>query len=94
MEEKALAIPAQFLNNTSNACSLYSLGGKTATDTTGALLFRELVQNSTHNPSLRRDFSEMDDGGYWEEQGWQISEDEDIPVHVYVPLVSLLPQSQ
>jgi hypothetical protein len=82
MAEKAFAIPAHFSNDTSNLCSLYSLGDGTATDNTGALLFKELVQKLTHNPSLRRQFFDMDDGGYWSENGWQVPDDEVIPVDV------------
>jgi hypothetical protein len=82
MAEKAFAIPAHSSTDSNNSCSLYSLGDGTATDSTGALLFQELVQKLTYNPSSRRQFFDMDDGGYWEEHGWQIPDDEVAPVDV------------
>jgi hypothetical protein len=94
MAEKAFAIPAHFSNDSSNACSLYSLGDGTATDNTGALLFQELVQKLTYNPSLRKEFFEMDDGGYWEEHGWQLSAEDNVPIDVYIPLSLFLTNSQ
>jgi hypothetical protein len=94
MAEKAFAIPAHFSNDPSNVCSLYSLGDGTATDNTGALLFKELVKKLTYNPSLRKEFFEMNDGGYWEKHGWQISDEDSIPIDVYVPLDPLSTISQ
>ena len=82
MAEKAFAIPAYFSDDSSNSCSLYSSGDSTTTDSTGALLFKELVHKLTHNSSLRKQFFEMDDGGYWEKHGWQVADDEVIPVDV------------
>jgi hypothetical protein len=80
--EKAFALPGYFFNDRSSECSLYSLGDGTATDRAGALLFRELVQKLVANPSLRKGFFDMDDGGYWAGNGWQVPEEYDIPVDV------------
>jgi len=82
MAEKAFALPGYFFNDRSSECSLYSLGDGTATDRAGALLFKELVQKLVANSSLRKEFFEMDDGGYWAENGWHTSEEDDIPVDV------------
>jgi hypothetical protein len=82
MAEKAFAFPGYLVNDRSSECSLYSLGDETATDRAGALLFRELVHKLDVNPSLRRQFFDMDDGGYWSENGWDIPETDDIPVDV------------
>jgi hypothetical protein len=61
---------------------LYSLGDETAADRAGALLFKELVQKLDANPSLRKTFFDMDDGGYWAKNGWTLSETDEIPVDV------------
>jgi hypothetical protein len=84
MAEKAFALPAYMQNDESSVCSLYSLGDQTAADRAGALLFKELVQKLEANPSLRKEFFETDDGGYWANHGWAISEDKNSPVDVYV----------
>lgn len=92
MAEKAFALPGHLLNDSSTECSLYNLGDGTATDRYGALLFRELVQKLDANPSLRKDFFSMDDGGYWAKHGWELSENETIPVDVYaIPTLDLSP---
>ncbi|KAL6709652.1 hypothetical protein ACN47E_001080 [Coniothyrium glycines] len=83
MAEKAFALPGYFFNDASSECSLYSLGDGTATDRAGALLFKELVQKLRHNPSLRRQFFDMDDGGYWRSYGWYIEDGDDIPVDIF-----------
>jgi hypothetical protein len=77
--EKAFAFPAYLVNDQSSSCSLYSLGDSTAADRAGALLFKELVQKLHANPSARKPFFDMDDGGYWEKNGWD-GEHDDIPV--------------
>lgn len=82
MAEKAFALPGYFFNDRSSECNLYSLGDSTATDRAGALLFKELVQKLVANPSLRKEFFDMDDGGYWQEHGWEVPEDEETPVDV------------
>lgn len=82
--EKAFALPGYFFNDRGSNCSLYSLGDGTATDRAGALLYKELVQKLRHSPSLRRIFFDMDDGGYWSENGWTIEEGHEIPVDVFV----------
>jgi hypothetical protein len=81
MAEKAFALPAYLVNDPNSECSLYSLGDGTATDRAGALLFRELVQKLFANPSMRQDFFDMDDGGYWAKNGWDAKGSE-IPVDV------------
>ncbi|KAF2033869.1 hypothetical protein EK21DRAFT_57881 [Setomelanomma holmii] len=68
MAEKAFAMPGYLVNDRSSECSLYSL---------------ELVQKLTANPSLRREFFDMDDGGYWPVNAWEITAGEDIPVDVF-----------
>ncbi|KAH7073121.1 hypothetical protein BKA63DRAFT_577199 [Paraphoma chrysanthemicola] len=83
MAEKAFAMPGYIINDRNSECSLYSLGDGTAADRAGALLFKELIQKLTANPSLRPSFFDMDDGGYWKENGWEVSKDEDIPVDVF-----------
>lgn len=82
MAEKAFALPGFLVDDMGSECSLYSLGDATAADQAGALLFRELVQKLNANPSIRKAFFAMDDGGYWERHGWEVAEDEDIPVDV------------
>jgi hypothetical protein len=68
------------VNDPGSECSLYSLGNETATDRAGALLFKELVQKLDANPSLRRRFFDMDDGGYWAKNRWEANESDLIPV--------------
>jgi hypothetical protein len=70
------------MNDRGSECSLYSLGDGTAADRAGAMLFKELVQKLTANPSLRRSFFDLDDGGYWAEHGWDVAQEDDIPVDV------------
>ncbi|KAF2684893.1 SET domain-containing protein [Lentithecium fluviatile CBS 122367] len=81
--EKAFALPGYFMQDRSSDCLLYSLGDETAAPRPGAWLFKELVQKLRWNPSIRKDFFELDDGGYWKENGWDIAEGEDIPVDVF-----------
>ncbi|KAF2749340.1 SET domain-containing protein [Sporormia fimetaria CBS 119925] len=81
--EKAFAMPGYFIQDRKSDCFLYNLGNETASPRPGALLFRELVQKLRWNPSLRKDFFAMDDGGYWEANGWPVTEGEDIPVDVF-----------
>ncbi|KAH7401742.1 hypothetical protein DE146DRAFT_735078 [Phaeosphaeria sp. MPI-PUGE-AT-0046c] len=83
MAEKAFALPGYIENDRGNDCSLYSLGDGTATDRAGALLYKELVQKLVANPSQRKAFFEMDDGGYCFESGWDVAEDTDVPVDVF-----------
>lgn len=80
--EKAFALPGYFFNDRGSECSLYSLGDGTATDRAGAHLFKELVQKLKHSPSLRREYFDLDDGGYWKENGVVVEEGEEIPVDV------------
>lgn len=80
--EKAFAMPGYLMNDRGSECSLYSLGDGTAADRAGAMLFKELVQKLTANPSLRRSFFDLDDGGYWAEHGWDVAQEDDIPVDV------------
>lgn len=82
--EKAFALPGYFFNDRGSNCSLYSLGDGTATDRSGALLYKELVQKLRHSPRLRRSFFDLDDGGYWKENGWIVEEGDEIPVDVFV----------
>lgn len=82
LAEKAFALPGYFFNDRGSECSLYSIDDGTATDRAGALLFEELVQKLKHNPSLRKDFFDMDDGGYWKKHGWDIEEGSEISVDV------------
>ncbi|KAF2013620.1 hypothetical protein BU24DRAFT_464383 [Aaosphaeria arxii CBS 175.79] len=81
--EKAFVLPGYFIQDRSSDCLIYSLGEGTASPRPGALLFKELVQKLRWNPSLRRDYFELDDGGYWKEYGWEVSEGEEIPVDVF-----------
>jgi hypothetical protein len=81
MVEKAFAFPGYLVNDKSSDCSLYSLGDGTATDKAGALLFKELVQKLHANPSARKSFFDMDDGGYWARSGGNETEG-DTPVDV------------
>jgi hypothetical protein len=46
------------------------------------LLFKELVQKLRWNPTLRKDYFDLDDGGYWNENGWELGENDEIPVDV------------
>jgi len=80
--EKAFVLPGYFLQDRSSDCLLYSIGDGTAADRPGAWLFKELVQKLRWNPSLRKEFFDLDDGGYWKEHGWELAEGEEIPVDV------------
>jgi hypothetical protein len=82
MAEKAFALPGYIFGDFNSECSLYSLGDGTATDRAGALLLKELLQKLEANPSMRRSFFDMDDGGYWAENGWEGADGEQIPVDV------------
>jgi hypothetical protein len=82
MAEKAFALPGYPFDDHNSQCSLYSLGDGTTSDRAGALLFKELVHKLNHNSSVRSAFFVLDDGGYWEENGWVIEDDENIPVDV------------
>ncbi|KAL5389800.1 hypothetical protein DPSP01_002289 [Paraphaeosphaeria sporulosa] len=81
--EKAFVLPGYFMQDRNSDCLLYSLGDGTAAPRPGAWLFKELVQKLRWNPSLRKEFFDMGDGGYWEEHGWELAEEEDIPVDVF-----------
>lgn len=83
--EKAFVLPGYFMQDRNSDCLLYSLGDGTAAPRPGAWLFKELVQKLRWNPSLRKEFFDLGDGGYWEEHGWDLSPEEEIPVDVYVP---------
>jgi hypothetical protein len=80
--EKAFALPGYFMQDKSSDCLLYSLGDETAAPRPGAWLFKELVQKLRWNPSLRKEFFDLDDGGYWKQNGWDVDEDEEVPVDV------------
>ena len=80
--EKAFVLPGYFTQDRSSDCLLYNLGDGTASPRPGALLFRELVQKLGWNPSLRKEAFQLDDAGYWKEHGWELAEDEEIPVDV------------
>lgn len=80
--EKAFVLPGYFIQDRSSDCLLYSLGDETASPRPGALLFKELVQKLNWNPSLRKEYFDLDDGGYWKTNGWEVPEGEDIPVDV------------
>jgi hypothetical protein len=82
--EKAFALPGYFMQERNSDCLLYSIGDETAAPRPGAWLFKELVQKLRWNPSLRRDFFDLDDGGYWKKNGWEIAEGDEVPVDVYV----------
>jgi hypothetical protein len=45
-------------------------------------LFRELLQKLEANPSIRKSFFDMDDGGYWAEHGWEVADGEQVPLDV------------
>ncbi|KAF2876202.1 hypothetical protein BDV95DRAFT_218942, partial [Massariosphaeria phaeospora] len=81
--EKAFVLPGYFIQDRSSDCMLYSLGDGTAAPRPGALLFKELVQKLRWNPSLRKDFFELNDGGYWKANGWEVPDGEDIPVDIF-----------
>ncbi|KAF2740323.1 hypothetical protein EJ04DRAFT_572175 [Polyplosphaeria fusca] len=81
--EKAFVLPGYFIQDRSSDCMLYNLGEETVAPRPGALLFKELIQKLKWNPSLRREFFEMDDGGYWKENGWDVGDDEEVPVDVF-----------
>jgi hypothetical protein len=80
--EKAFALPGYFMQDKSSDCLLYSLGDEKAASRPGAWLFKELVQKLRWNPSLRKDFFDLDDGGYWKQNGWDLHKDEEVPVDV------------
>ena len=80
MAEKAFALPGYFFNDPGSDCSLYILGDGTASNKAGTWLLKELVQKLRHNPSLRKGFFDMDDGGYWSQNGWEVQEGDEIPV--------------
>lgn len=80
--EKAFVMPGYFIQDRSTDCLLYSLSDETASPRPGALLFRELVQKLKWNPSLRKEYFELDDGGYWKKYGWEVGKDEEVPVDV------------
>jgi hypothetical protein len=82
MAEKAFALPGYIENDRGSDCSLYSLGERTATDRAGALLFKELIQKLDANPSQRKAFFDMDDGGYWSKQGSAMNDDPENSVDV------------
>lgn len=82
--EKAFVLPGYFMQDQSSDCLLYRLSDGTAAPRPGAWLFKELVQKLRWNPSLRKEFFDVSDGGYWKEHGWELAEDEDIPIDVYV----------
>ncbi|KAF1974011.1 SET domain-containing protein [Bimuria novae-zelandiae CBS 107.79] len=81
--EKALVLPGYFMQDRNSDCLLYNLGDGTAVPRPGAWLFKELVQKLRWNPSLRKEFFDLEDGGYWKEHGWELAEDEEIPVDVF-----------
>lgn len=81
--EKAFALPGYIFNDRSSDCALYSIGDGTASDRAGALLFKELVQKLLHNPSQRKRFFDMDDGGYWQKHGWAVHDNQPEPVDVF-----------
>ncbi|KAJ4344790.1 uncharacterized protein N0V89_012534 [Didymosphaeria variabile] len=81
--EKAFVLPGYFLQDRSSDCLLYSLSDGTAAPRPGAWLFKELVQKLRWNPSLRKEFFDLEDGGYWKEVGWDVTEDEEIPVDIF-----------
>lgn len=81
--EKAFVLPGYFIQDRSSDCLLYNLGDGTASPRPGALLFRELVQKLSWNPSLRKEVFELDDGGYWKQHGWEVTDGEDVPVDVF-----------
>jgi hypothetical protein len=80
--EKAFVMPGYFIQDRNSDCLLYSLGDETASPRPGALLFKELIQKLRWNPSLRKEFFDLDDAGYWKEHGWECAQGEDIPVDV------------
>jgi len=79
--EKAFVLPGYFIQDRSSDCFLYSLGDGTAAPRPAALLLKELVQKLRWNKSLRKEFMELEDGGYWKEHGWEV-EDSETPVDV------------
>ena len=80
--EKAFVLPGYFIQDRSSDCLLYNLGDATACPRPGALLFKELVQKLRWNSTLRKEYFELDDGGYWEKNGWALKEGEEAPVDV------------
>lgn len=87
--EKAFVLPGYFMQDQTNDCLLYSLSDGTVAPRSGAWLFKELVQKLRWNPSLRKEFFDLEDGGYWKEHGWELASDEEIPVDVYASCPSL-----
>lgn len=80
--EKAFVLPGYFIQDRSSDCLLYSLGDGTASPRPGALLFKELVQKLKWNKSLRNEYFDLDDGGYWKTFGYEVAKGEDVPVDV------------
>ncbi|KAF2280773.1 SET domain-containing protein [Westerdykella ornata] len=81
--EKAFTMPGYFIQDRNSDCFLYSLGDETASPRPGALLFKELVQKLRSNPTLRKEYFDLDDGGYWKKNGWEVEEGEEIPIDVF-----------
>ncbi|PVI03785.1 SET domain-containing protein, partial [Periconia macrospinosa] len=77
------AFQAGELVSVEKAFVLPGLQDETAAPRPGAWLFKELVQKLRWNPSLRKEFFSLDDGGYWKECGWEVADDEDVPVDVF-----------
>jgi hypothetical protein len=82
MVEEAFALSGYIFGDVNSECSFYSLSDGTAKDRAGALLFRELLQKLEANPSIRKSFFDMDDGGYWAEHGWEVADGEQVPLDV------------
>lgn len=80
--EKAYVMPGYFIQDKSSECNLYCVENGVASQRAGALLFKELVQKLRWNRTLRKEFFELEDGGYWEKNGWKLGEGEEIPVDV------------
>lgn len=80
--EKAFVLPGYFMQDRNSDCLLYSLSDKTAAPRPGAWLFKELVQKLRWNPELRKEYFDLEDGGYWAKHGWEVADDEEIPVDV------------
>ncbi|KAL5397756.1 hypothetical protein PMIN02_002044 [Paraphaeosphaeria minitans] len=81
--EKAFVLPGYFMQDRNSDCLLYSLDDGTAASRPGAWLFKELVQKLRWNPSLRKEYFDMSDGGYWQEHGWELAGDEELPVDIF-----------
>lgn len=80
--EKAFVMPGYYIQDRNSDCLLYNLGDETASPRPGALLFKELIQKLRWNPSLRKEFFDLDDAGYWKKNGWECNFDEEIPIDV------------